>query len=585
MATIADMFALALQHHQAGELDQAAQLYRHILTADAGHADAHHLLGVLAGQLGRAGEAVAAIRHAMSLNPQEGIYHSNLGVLYERWGQPEQAVECYQQAIHLQPDNSAARCMLAHVLARQGQLDNAVVHYQIATRLKPDGLLAHNNLGEILLKQGRLREAQASFRDALRLQPDQPVVQSNLLFCLNHDAQLDFDTVFAEHCSWGRLVESAITPLPHGNDPDPERRMRIGYVSPDLRYHAVTRYLEPVLLHHDPKAVEVFCYAQVAKPDAVSTRLQGSVHHWCPTCDLSDTQLAQRIHDDRIDLLVDLAGHTANNRLPVFAHKPAPVQVTWLGYLNTTGLTRVDYRLTDDALDPPLQPIKDTEELVRLSCGMCCFLPPADAPAVSVLPALRSGHVTFGSLHSLFKLNAGVYDLWSRLLKALPSSRLLMFRDTLTGTAKDRVHQAFAQRGIAAERLDLRLGSHSPGYMKIFEEIDVILDTFPCTGGVTTCEALWMGAPVLSIRGVRPAGRNSAALLSRVGLDEWAVETHEEFVDLAVRFATDLDRLAALRSRLRERMKATLCSAERFTRELEEAYRTMWRRWCYKAQI
>jgi protein O-GlcNAc transferase len=611
MSRVAETFALALQCHQLGKLELAEELYRQLLQIDPGHADSHHLLGVLAGQKGRSEEAVAAIHRALALNPEAAIYHANLGALYEGWGRVPEAVASYQQALRIRPDDPGAHCKLAQALARQAKLDDAVAHYREAIRLNPDELLAHNNLGEVLLKQGRVEKAQASFQAALRLQPDQPVIQSNLLFCLNHDPRIDPDTVFAEHCRWGKLHELAVGELPHGNDPDPERRLRIGYVSPDLRYHAVTRYLEPVLVHHDPQSVQVFCYAQAAKPDAVTARLQGVVHSWCWTCELTDDQLAQRIRDDQIDILVDLAGHTGNNRLPVFARKPAPVQTTWLGYLNTTGLTRMDYRLTDDVLDPvsevrkmsevrcPMSDVGgvvadfghrtsdfghcfDTEELFRLPGGMCCFAPPTDAPPVTPLPALRRGHLTFGSLHSLFKLNAGVFDLWSALLRALPSAHLLMFRDTLTGTARDDVQQEFRQRGIGPERLDLRLGSHGAGYLRVYGEIDVILDTFPCTGGVTTCESLWMGVPVLSLLGVRPAGRNSAALLSRVGLGDWAVETPQAYLARGVGVASDLDSLAHLRAELRDRMAASLCDGQRFTRVLEDAYRTMWRRWCAK---
>jgi predicted O-linked N-acetylglucosamine transferase (SPINDLY family) len=280
----------------------------------------------------------------------------------------------------------------------------------------------------------------------------------------------------------------------------------------------------------------------------------------------------------------------------IFAHKPAPVQVTWLGYMNTTGLKAVDYRLTDNVLDLPEQgsgdtsqgldstPIRDTEELIRLPHGFCCFAAPGHAPPVSPLPALERGGLTFGSLHNLFKLNSRVFDLWCRLLQALPSARLLMFRDTLTGTARDHVRGQFIERGIAPGRLDLRQGSSAPGYLGIYSEIDISLDTFPFTGGVTTCESLWMGVPVLSLCGVRPAGRNAAALLSNVGLQDWIAETPEQYLALAQRVANDLDALVRLRAELRDRMLATICDAARFTRELEAAYRAMWQRWCAKAR-
>jgi predicted O-linked N-acetylglucosamine transferase (SPINDLY family) len=306
------------------------------------------------------------------------------------------------------------------------------------------------------------------------------------------------------------------------------------------------------------------------------------VKQWRWTTEDTDEELARHIREDGIDILVDLAGHTANNRLCVLAQKTAPIQATWLGYMNTTGLTAVDYRLTDDVLDPPSAPVRDTEELVRLPAGMCCFAPPDDAPAVGILPALSKPYVTFGSLHSLFKLNKYVFELWSQLLKAIPKARLLLFHHTLTETARRHLRQQFAERGIADDRLDLRQGCGAPGYLGIYHEIDISLDTFPYSGGVTTCEALWMGVPVLSLCGVRPAGRNAASLLTRVGLASWVVSTPEQYLALGVKMATDMEHVSCLRAGLRERMAATVCDAARFTRGLEAAYRALWQRWCAK---
>ena len=234
--------------------------------------------------------------------------------------------------------------------------------------------------------------------------------------------KLDDEQVFAEHCRWGRLVQADSPPLPPDNDLSPDRRLRIGYVSPDLRQDALARYFEPVLANHDPRKVEVFCYAEVPEPDAVTARLQKLAHHWRWTCGQGHTAVAAGIRLDEIDILVDLAGHTENHRLAVFAEKPAPVQATWLGYLNTTGLTAIDYRMTDEVLDPPGLPVRDTEELWRLPHGMCCFAAPLDAPPVTPLPASRHGYLTFGSLNHLIKLNSGVYDLWSKVLQASPST-------------------------------------------------------------------------------------------------------------------------------------------------------------------
>jgi predicted O-linked N-acetylglucosamine transferase (SPINDLY family) len=459
-------------------------------------------------------------------------------------------------------------------------MDEALACYEVILQLQPNCASIYICRHLPLIEQGRVREAIASLREALRLDPDCIEAQGNLLGCLNFDPHADPAEVFAEHCRWGQLQERGRFLQPHRNEPSPERRLRIGYVSPDLKTHAVARYFEPVLAHHDATQVETYCYAEVATPDGMTAHLQSLAHAWRWICGKQAAQVVEEIRADGIDILVDLAGHTARNRLDVFALKPAPVQATWLGYVNTTGLRTVDYRITDAVMDPPCRPVLDTEELVRLPGGVVCFAPPAGAPAVTPLPALRRGRLTFGSLHKLCKLSTEVVDLWCRVLKAVPTSRLLLFRDTLTGKAAEIIREQFAERGIAGEQLDLRKGRSARGYLELYGEMDVMLDVFPYTGGTTTCESLWMGVPVLSLAGARPASRGSATLLTRVGLSDWVVEMPEEYVALAVRWANDPEGLAELRAGLRQRMTATLCDARRFTRELEDAYRTMWQRWC-----
>jgi len=576
-----------------GKPDEAVVHYQEALRVRPDYPEAHNGLGNALLTQGKPDEAVTHYRHALRTRPNYAEAHNNLGNALLRQDKPEEAIRSCQQALRLKPDFAEAYYNLGNALERQDQLDEVVRCYRQALHFKPDFAEAHSNLGAILLRQGHVDEALTSFRQALRLAPQLTTAQSNLLSALNYDPQADPDTVFAEHCRWGQAQERAkcdvrratseevhlTSHIAHRTSHLGERPLRIGYVSPDLRFHPLTRYLEPVLAHHDPHQVEVYCYAEVRRPDAVTARLQRLVQGWRWTCDQTDDQVAEWIRNDRIDILVDLAGHTAGNRLLVFALKPAPVQVTWLGYMNTTGLTSVDYRLTDDVLDPPA-PVRDTEELVRLPGGMCCFAPPSDAPAVAPLPALERRHLTFGSLSSLSKFNGRVFDLWSQVLESVPVSRLLMFHHTLTGTASEHIRRQFTDRGIANERLDLRQGSYGPGYLGVYGEIDVSLDTFPYSGGVTTCESLWMGVPVLSLCGVTRASRNSAAILARVGLNDWVVGTPEQYVALAARLANELDRLAQLRSQLRDRMEPSLCDARRLTRELEKAYRTIWHRFC-----
>jgi protein O-GlcNAc transferase len=576
-------------------LDEAVSCYEQALQLKPNFPAACNNLGIARMKQGRSEEAGDCFRQALKLKPDHVDGFNNLATVLMSQGRLDEAVDNYRQALRVNPRYAEGYSNLASVLQSQNKLDESVDCFKEAIRLKPDFAQAHNNLAGVYLRLGRLDEALENFHQAMRLSPEMAPVRSSLLFCMNYDPHADPDDVFAEHRAWGREHTPSIPAPPHHNVRDPDRRLRIGYISPDLRFHPLTRYLEPVLAHHDPEKVEVFCYAEGPFTDAVTTRLQKLAHVWRWTSRQADAQIVDTVRNDKIDILVDLAGHTANNRLFVFAHKPAPIQVTWLGYMNTTGLAAMDYRLTDDVLDPadsgqlPVvgqrttdtnQLIRDTEELWRLPGGMCCFLPPDDAPEVSPLPAQRRGNLTFGSLHGLLKLNARVFDLWAQVLQAVPTARLLMFHDTVMGTAQDRIRREFANRGIDSARLDLRQGSCKAGYLGIYEEIDVSLDAFPWTGGVTTCESLWMGVPMLTLCGVRPASRNSAALLARVGLRDWAADTPEEVVAMALRQAGELDRLGELRSQLRDRMRASLCDGQRFTRELEEAYRAMWHRWC-----
>jgi protein O-GlcNAc transferase len=606
---------LAVALAEQGNLEEAIAHYSQALELKPDFAEAHsNFAHALLGQ-GKLDEAVAHCLEALRLRSDLAAAHSNLGnarLQEQRW---DEAVSSFREALRIDASLVEAHCGLATSLLAQGLLDEAVRHFQLALDLKPNCTAAHDGLGCAQLRQGQPQCAAASFRQALEFQPDLASAQSNLLSSLNYDPDIDPEVVCEEHRRWGskqllvasgQLSEQANPSdnwrLTTDNYVDPERRLRIGYVSPDLRDHALMRYLEPVFAHHDPRQVHISCYAEVPVPDAVTERFQKLAHAWRWTVRQSDAQMAQQIRDDGIDILVDLAGHTGSNRLRVFALKPAPIQVSWLGYMNTTGLAAVDYRLTDDILDPtsgvrcPASGVKSTspdiglrtpdsgrfstEELVRLPCGMCCFAPPADAPRVAPLPALTKSRLTFGSLNGLLKLNAKVLDLWSRILHALPTAQLLMFHSTLVGTARDRIRRHFVGSGIAPERLDLRQGWSSGAYLGIYGEIDVSLDPFPFSGGVTTCESLWMGVPVLSLCGKSPAGRNSAAILARVGLSDWAVPTPDEYVGLAKRLDNDLEGLGSLRAQLRERMKLSLCDAPRFTRQLEEAYRTMWRRRC-----
>jgi predicted O-linked N-acetylglucosamine transferase (SPINDLY family) len=407
------------------------------------------------------------------------------------------------------------------------------------------------------------------------------MVSSAELFNANYDPAASAEALFAMHVRWGQDHEEPHR-FTHENVPDPSRILRVGYVSPDFRENAVMVFMAPVLAHHDPAEVRVFLYGSVRRPDATTARIRTSSPAFRDISRLSDGAAAERIHADEIDVLVDLAGHLGEGRLPIFAQRPAPVQVTYMGYPNTTGLRAIDYRLTDAVADPPGEPSYHVEELFRLPRGFSCYAPPVEAPSVSPSPALARGWVTFGSKHKIEKLNPSVVSLWARVLHEVPRSRILLYRHRLDGEIREQVVQRFAAHGIAADRIDLRNrmpdGRH---HLAVYEEIDVSLDAFPWTGPTTACDALWMGAPVVTWSGARHAERMVASILASAGLGECVARSPDEYVAIAARLAADVDALAELRRGLRARVAASpLCDGPSFTRDLEAAYRAMWQRWC-----
>lgn len=575
--------------HQQGKSAEALTHIEAAVRKQPDNALFHVNLGLVLQGQGRLAEAMTCFQQALCLQPECAEAHYNLGNAWKDQWRWEEAVSHYQQAVRFQPDHALAHNNLGAALQSQGRLTEAIAHYQTALRLQPNHAATHNNLGLALQAQGRLAEAMAQYHEALRLEATEQTLREahdNLLFCMNHDPDATPAELFEEHRQWAAVRAYQGPVIVHRNPPTPERRLRIGYVSADFRNHPVAWFMGPVLAAHQHDEFQVFCYADVPSPDAATVSLQQHASVWRSTISWSDDDLARCICDDAIDILVDLAGHTAHNRLGVFARRPAPVQVTYLGYPSTTGLTSIDYRLTDAVADPPGEPTWSTEELVRLPGTFCCFGPPPNTPEPNALPAISNGRLTFGSLHKLIKLNARVLDLWCRLLHALPDSRMLLAYDVLAGDTKDFYREQFRQRGIDDGRLDIRQAvAKGQQHFRLYHEIDVVLDTFPWSGHATTCEALWMGVPIVSLRGNRHAGRMTASILTSLGLTDLVANTTDDFVAIGTRLASAQDRLVYLRTNLRSLMRAApLCDGPGFTRGLENAYRTMWRRWCETVQ-
>jgi len=569
------------------EFDAAVQSFSTALQLDPACSSAFYNLG-RARMLQRDWDAaIEAFRAALRQRPDFPAAALNLGTVLAGAGRLDEAIAFYREALRAHPEYVAMVTNFGNCLKEKGELDAAVEAYRRSLTLAPDDAVTWNNLAVALKDQGQIRESIAAFRRSLDLQPGRAEVRSNLILTSFFDPDCEWAALAEEHRRWN--VHHA-EPLrgqrrPHANDRSPERRLRLGYVSADLREHVVGRALLPVFERHDREQFEVFCYALNA-PDAVTERFRARADRWCDASDLSDDALAERIREDRIDILVDLALHTSHNRLTVFARKPAPVQVSWLGYPGSSGMEAIDYRLTDRFLETPESDLGTSREQ-PLSLPHCwsCYKPPAGSPPVGELPALRAGCVTFGSLNNFCKINARVLESWAQILAAAENSRLSLL--TKSGSHRSWTTAFLAERGIAPERVAF-FDYHPPDearapadYLRRYERIDIALDTFPYNGMTTTFDALWMGVPVVSLVGKTGIARAGLSILSNAGLPGLAVGTRDDYVRTAVELASDLPALGALRERLRERLECSpLLSADGLARDVETALRVAWRNWC-----
>ena len=576
--------------HQFGNHDTASELIRRAIEIKPGEANFYNNLGLVLTKQERHEDAMASYRRAIALNPNYPEAHYHLGNLLLDQGKLDAAIECYQEALRLKPDFADAHNNLGNAFIAQGKLDAAIEHYQETLRLQPGFTETHNSLGLAFMAQGKLDEAIEHYRKAMGINSEFAGAHSNLLLTLNYQHIADSVQNFAEHQRWARQhaapLESAIQP--HSNDCTPSRRLRIGYVSPDFRLHSVAFFLEPILAAHDHDSHEIFCYSDVARPDGVTERLQGLADCWRNIEGLTHEQVGDQVRKDQIDILVDLAGHTGNNRMLLFARKPAPVQVSYLGYPNTTGLSTMDYKITDYYADPEGQAdTLYTEKLIRLPHCFLCYQPPLEIPEVAKLPALKTGVVTFGSFNNLSKVTPEVIALWSSILTAIPNTVIIMkFKGLADIGTRQGVLESFIKNGVSGERVIL-IGDmpSTDQHLTLYNNIDIGLDTFPYNGTTTTCEALWMGVPVITMAGDRHGSRMGVSLLSNVGLSDLIAESTENYVEKAVHLAGDLNRLKELRSNLRSIMsQSPLMDAKGLTNSIEEAYRNMWHRWCEQRQ-
>jgi protein O-GlcNAc transferase len=614
MPSLSAALKLAIEHHRAGRLDEAEAIYRRILAAEPRHPDALHLLGLIAHQQGDRARAADLIGQAVALRPAAAAFHTNLGVVYRELGRNAAALVCYRRALQLRPDvaethnnvgvvlqdqedlAAAVACFrralelkpdyaeaannLGAALQEQGDLDAAVTCFQQALQLKPDYAAAWNNLGTALKDQGDVQGAIDCFERALAQQPDYAAAHSNLLLALHYRDSVSLGELAAAHARFAAQHAVALQAAEEPRNVSSALPLRLGFVSPDLAAHPVGLFLIRALENLDRRQFHLVCYSDRLRADTITRRFQAVAHQWRDVCGQPDEQLAAAIRADGIDMLFDLSGHTARNRLLVFARRPAPIQITWLGYVGTTGLGTMDYLLADRHEIPPGAEPYYREKVLRLPDSYVCFDPPADAPPVSPLPALTTGRVTLGSFNNPAKITPTVVAAWAEILTRLPNARLLLKYRALDGRgAESRLRELFARHGIGATRVELSGRAAPREMLGAYAAVDLALDPFPYSGGLTTCEALWMGVPVVTCPGETFASRHTLSHLTTVGLTETIAADLPDYVARAVALASDLPRLAAIRAQLRAQVATSpLCDGRRFAANLAELLRGIWQR-------
>lgn len=576
------VFNLGCAYEQCDRLELAIGCYERALELKPGSTLALNNLGNAKQQAGRYAEAEADILRALELDPKAAVAHVNLGVIQLAQDKMEPSIQSFRHAIELNPGLAEAHNNLARALQGKLEYDERVRSCERAIALRPDYVGAMVNLGCALREQGQTAEAMQWFRRAAAIAPADKDAQDNIQFSMILLPDYDMEAISsANRDFWLNRPADEFGSIAHRNSPDPEKRVRLGYVSGDFRRHPAAYFIEPILSHHDRQNFEIFCYSSNSREDEFTARFKDLAEHWRSIAKMKDAELAAAVVNDEIDILVDLAGHTAHNRLTAFERGPAPVQVTYLGYPATTGLAAIDYRLTDAIADPPGDGDRHyIEKLWRLPDALVCYHPPADMPDAGELPAMSNGYVTFGSFNGVSKVGPEVVALWARILKSAPGSRLIV-TTIPAGHAQTRMLELFAKCGIEASRLQMFEMLSNAEFLSLYQRVDISLDPFPCNGGTSTCESLWMGVPVVCLRGDTFAGRVAPSMLAASGHAEWAAASRQEYVGIALRLASDLNGLAAIRAGLRSQAQnSPLGNAEKFTRGLEQAFRAMWAKWC-----
>jgi len=621
--SLSSIIDLADHHFKSGHLDKADAICRQVLAIQPGNAEALFMAGTIAFQQSRHEEALALFEQAALNAPSIAAIQNNIGTTLKRLKRPEEATLAFSHAVELQPDYAVAwfnlgsierengnadkaeeafrRCLehdsghaeacnkLGEILANRSDYHQALALFRKSESLNPNSPILFNNLGNLLKFMGRAEEAIGCYDRAFELLRDNPTSFSNKLLCMLCSASRSAEEIYIEHRKWGELfADTYLDSIPtHKNDQSPDRPLKVGYVSRDFRAHPVAFFIEPILASHDHSRISVYTYLDLPQSDAITGQLRQHVENWRDITGMTDDDVAEQVRRDEIDILVDLGGHTAYNRLLVFARKPAPVQVTWLGYAATTGLLSIDYRITDEKADPPgMTEAYHSETLYRLPDSFLCYRPAVNAPDVGHLPAGEKKRITFAAFNHLAKLSHEAVAVWSRILAEVPGSHLAIKAQGLHHPdMQEEMLDLFSKHGISADRLELH--GKLPGiysHLDLFNQVDISLDAFPYNGTTTTCESLWMGVPVITLAGSSHVSRVGVSILTSIGLQDMIATGIDDYVARAVSLAGNPELLNLLRANLRKMMlRSPLLDTVGFTRNLEDAYRAMWKQWCQVA--
>lgn len=580
--------ARANAHLQRKELKQARALFNTIIRKSPRDIEALMALAAISGMSNAFADAESCCKRILRINPGLSGAWLNLGSAQSAQGEYAAAAESYRRVIALQPDMVIAYQSLGNTLRKLNSHMEAARVLNQGLALQPQNAGIYYDLGNTYKACGEISQAVACFRQAMQFDPDNLQAHGNLIACMLYSETTHQQDLFSEQIAWGKAMERSLPArVRHANSRVINRKLRIGYCSPDFRKHSVAYFFEPLIKAHDRARFETICYSQLEHPDATTQRLKSLADHWRDTFGMSNEDMYAAIRLDEVDILVDLAGLTFGNRLEVFARRPAPVQISYLGYASSTGLSSIGYRFTDAWTDPPgAADDFHTETLVRLPHGFLCYRAPDDAPAVTGLPALDNGYITFGSFNNLTKVTPAVVRFWCELLQAVPESRLLCKAQRLSDNSiRQRYLELFEAYDIPAERVELLGQADSTAeHLGLYRRVDIGLDTFPYNGTTTTCEALWMGVPVVVQEGDRHMARVGVSMLQQAGLQEFIARDRADYLSIVAGLAHDLERLATLRAGLRARLEASpLCNAPAFARDVETSYLDLWKAWVDQA--